>query len=38
MGGDGLTVVEVRTDRAQNVAAHRAISPAVSAAIKGGEG
>jgi 2-succinyl-5-enolpyruvyl-6-hydroxy-3-cyclohexene-1-carboxylate synthase len=38
LGGDGLTVIEVRTDRAQNVAAHRAIWPAVSAAIRDGEG
>ncbi|HUS17522.1 MAG TPA: hypothetical protein VM536_21205, partial [Chloroflexia bacterium] len=30
----GLTVVEVRTDRAQNVSAHRAIWPAVAAAVR----
>ncbi len=32
--GRGLTVIEVRTDRAQNVAQHRALWPAVSAALR----
>jgi 2-succinyl-5-enolpyruvyl-6-hydroxy-3-cyclohexene-1-carboxylate synthase len=35
LSGDGLTVIEVRTDRAENVAAHRALWPAVSAALRG---
>jgi 2-succinyl-5-enolpyruvyl-6-hydroxy-3-cyclohexene-1-carboxylate synthase len=32
--GRGLTVIEVRTDRARNVAQHRALWPAVSAALR----
>ena len=32
--GRGLTVIEVRTDRAQNVVQHRALWPAVSAALR----
>jgi 2-succinyl-5-enolpyruvyl-6-hydroxy-3-cyclohexene-1-carboxylate synthase len=38
IGGKGLHIVEVRTDRARNVADHRAIWPAVSAAIWEGHG
>ncbi|MGI8586180.1 MAG: 2-succinyl-5-enolpyruvyl-6-hydroxy-3-cyclohexene-1-carboxylic-acid synthase [Chloroflexia bacterium] len=35
IAGDGLTVIELRTERDRNVADHRAIWPAVAAAIAG---
>jgi 2-succinyl-5-enolpyruvyl-6-hydroxy-3-cyclohexene-1-carboxylate synthase len=38
VSGRGLHIVEVRTDRARNVADHRAIWPAVSAALREGPG
>jgi hypothetical protein len=34
LAGDGLTVVEIVTDRRQNVAQHRAVSAAVAARLK----
>ena len=34
IAGDGLTIVEVVTDRRQNVAQHRAVSAAVAARLK----
>ena len=36
LAGSGLTVIEVRTDRNENVAAHRALWPAVGKALAGG--